>query len=129
MLVTIRINPFWAFPVQICKDIIMPYTRGGFSVQWKASIIHRFNYFHLYNKRPFPYEDTLLFVYLRSLTVQTFSVYLTKKNGFYCHLGIPAVIVGLVAAIRPSSYDMGKSFYKNIICGPLKIPGKIERTR
>ena len=43
--------------------------------------------------------------------------------------GIPAVIVGLVAAIRPSSYDMGKSLYKNITCGSLKIATKIERTR
>ena len=34
-----------------------------------------------------------------------------------------------MAAIRPSSYDMGKTFYKNITCGPLKIAGKIERTR
>ena len=30
---------------------------------------------------PFPYEDTMLFVYLRSLTVRAFSVYLTE-NGF-----------------------------------------------
>ncbi|CAH3032747.1 unnamed protein product [Porites lobata] len=43
--------------------------------------------------------------------------------------GIPAVIVGLVAAIRPSSYDMGKSLYKNITCGSLNFAAMIERTR
>ena len=66
-------------------------------------------------------------VYLRG--VHTFSVYSTENGFIVIILGIPAVIVGLVAAIRPSSYDMGKSFYKNITCGPLKIAAKIERTR
>ena len=66
-------------------------------------------------------------VYLRG--VHTFSVYSTENGFIVIILGIPAVIVGLVAAIRPSSYDMGKSLYKNITCGSLNFAAKIERTR
>ena len=66
-------------------------------------------------------------MYLRG--VHTFSVYSTENDFIVIILGIPAVIVGLVAAIRPSSYDMGKSLYKNITCGSLNFAAKIERTR
>ncbi|XP_073256099.1 adhesion G-protein coupled receptor G6-like isoform X1 [Porites lutea] len=61
--------------------------------------------------------------------VKVFSVSKQYLSYLMMGWGIPAVIVGLVAAIRPSSYDMGKSFFKNITCGPLKIAAKIERTR
>ncbi|CAH3032757.1 unnamed protein product [Porites lobata] len=61
--------------------------------------------------------------------VKVFSVRKQYLSYLMMGWGIPAVIVGLVAAIRPSSYDMGKSFYKNITCGSLKIAAKIERTR
>ncbi|XP_073256022.1 vasoactive intestinal polypeptide receptor 1-like isoform X2 [Porites lutea] len=61
--------------------------------------------------------------------VKVFSVRKQYLSYLMMGWGIPAVIVGLVAAIRPSSYDMEKSLYKNITCGSLKIATKIERTR
>ena len=39
------------------------------------------------------------------------------------------VIVGLIAAIRPKTYDMSKTYYKDVICGSLKIPSEIIRDR
>ena len=96
-------------------------------ILFKNTVVHKKKKIHLYNRCPFPCEDTLLLLYLRG--VHTFSVYSTENGFIVIILGIPAVIVGLVAAIRPSSYDMGKSFYKNTKCGSLKIGAKIERTR
>ncbi|CAH3032540.1 unnamed protein product, partial [Porites lobata] len=61
--------------------------------------------------------------------VKVFSVRKQYLSYLMMGWGIPAVIVGLVAAIRPSSYDMRKNFYKNITCGSFKIAAKIERTR
>ncbi|KAM7430969.1 hypothetical protein ABFA07_018409 [Porites harrisoni] len=61
--------------------------------------------------------------------VKVFSVRKQYLSYLMMGWGIPAVIVGLVAAIRPSSYDMRKSFYKNMTCGSFKIAAKIERTR
>ncbi|PFX25468.1 Latrophilin-3 [Stylophora pistillata] len=43
--------------------------------------------------------------------------------------GIPGVIVGLVAAIQPSTYDMGTILYKEISCGTLKFTGTVDRER
>lgn len=43
--------------------------------------------------------------------------------------GIPAVIVGLVAAIRPSTFDMSKPLTKDVTCGALKLTGQVKRTR
>ncbi|XP_022790922.1 uncharacterized protein LOC111330348 [Stylophora pistillata] len=43
--------------------------------------------------------------------------------------GIPGVIVGLVAAIQPSTYDMSTILYKNITCGTLKLTGTVDRER
>lgn len=39
------------------------------------------------------------------------------------------VIVGLIAAIRPLTYDMTKTYYKEVMCGTLKLPAEIIRTR
>ena len=39
------------------------------------------------------------------------------------------VIVGLIAASRPLTYDMTKTYYKEVICGTLKLPAEIIRTR
>ena len=39
------------------------------------------------------------------------------------------IIVGLVAAIRPLTYDMTKTYYKDVICGTLKLSAEIIRTR
>ena len=37
------------------------------------------------------------------------------------------VIVGLIAVIRPLTYDM--TYYKEVMCGTLKLPAEIIRTR
>lgn len=39
------------------------------------------------------------------------------------------IIVGLIAAIRPLTYDMTKTYYKGVMCGTLKLPAEIIRTR
>ena len=43
--------------------------------------------------------------------------------------GLPAIIVGLIAAIRPETYDMSKTYYKDIMCGSLKLRAEIMRDR
>ena len=43
--------------------------------------------------------------------------------------GLPAIMVGLIAAIRPETYDMSKTYYKDVICGSLKLPAEIMRDR
>lgn len=43
--------------------------------------------------------------------------------------GIPTVIVGLIAAIRPETYDMSKTYYKDVMCGSLKLTAEIMRDR
>ncbi|CAH3158048.1 unnamed protein product [Pocillopora meandrina] len=43
--------------------------------------------------------------------------------------GIPAVLVGLIAAVRPSTFDMGSALYVDIQCGSLSLQAEIERTR
>ncbi|KAL9982816.1 hypothetical protein ACROYT_G004923 [Oculina patagonica] len=43
--------------------------------------------------------------------------------------GIPTVIVGLIAAIKPSTFDMGKTQYKDITCGSLKLKAEVQRNR
>ena len=51
----------------------------------------------------------------------------------YCHVifssGIPAVIVGLVAAIRPVSFDMSKPLTFDVTCGSLHLTVRAERNR
>ncbi|PFX25469.1 hypothetical protein AWC38_SpisGene9896 [Stylophora pistillata] len=42
---------------------------------------------------------------------------------------LPGVIVGLMAAIQPSTYDMSTILYKNITCRTLKITGIEDRNR
>ena len=42
--------------------------------------------------------------------------------------GIPAVIVGITAAIKPSTYDM-ESPLKEVICEPFNFTGRPERER
>ena len=39
------------------------------------------------------------------------------------------VIVGLIGAIRPQTYDMGKTYYKDVICGTLTLTAEIVRER
>ena len=43
--------------------------------------------------------------------------------------GLPVVIVGLIAAIRPVTYDMSKTHYKDVMCGSLKLSAEIIRDR
>ncbi|XP_068709170.1 uncharacterized protein [Montipora foliosa] len=61
--------------------------------------------------------------------VKVFSV--KKQYAMYLVIGwgIPAVIVGLVAAIRPSIFDMGQSQTAEVTCGALNLTVYIERTR
>ena len=42
--------------------------------------------------------------------------------------GIPAVIVGITAAIKPSTYDM-EAPLKEVICEPFNFTGRPERER
>ncbi|CAH3188980.1 unnamed protein product, partial [Porites evermanni] len=56
------------------------------------------------------------------LLFQSFSVYLETSGR------IPAVIVGITAAINPSTYDM-KAPLKEVICGPFNFTGRPERER
>ncbi|XP_068707413.1 corticotropin-releasing factor receptor 1-like [Montipora foliosa] len=61
--------------------------------------------------------------------VKVFSV--KKQYAMYLVIGwgIPAVIVGLVAAIRPSIFDMGQSQTAEVTCGALNLTVYIQRTR
>ena len=43
--------------------------------------------------------------------------------------GLPVVIVGLIAAIRPVTYDMSKTYYKDVMCGSLTLSAEIIRDR
>ena len=43
--------------------------------------------------------------------------------------GLPAIVVGLIAAIKPETYDMSKTYYKDITCGSLKLHAEIMRDR
>ncbi|XP_015780085.1 PREDICTED: uncharacterized protein LOC107357960 [Acropora digitifera] len=43
--------------------------------------------------------------------------------------GVPAVIVGLVASIRPSTFDMAESETTEITCGALNLTATKQRTR
>lgn len=43
--------------------------------------------------------------------------------------GIPTVIMGLVAAISPFTFDMGKPSYTDISCGALQLTARNERRR
>ena len=43
--------------------------------------------------------------------------------------GIPAVIVGLIAAIRPSTFDMGKAQREDVTCGSFNLTAEMQRTR
>ncbi|XP_068742842.1 uncharacterized protein [Montipora capricornis] len=61
--------------------------------------------------------------------VKVFSV--KKQCAMYLVIGwgIPAVIVGLVAAIRPSIFDMSQSQTAEVTCGALNLTVYIQRTR
>nr|XP_058959980.1 putative adhesion G protein-coupled receptor E4P [Pocillopora verrucosa] len=45
------------------------------------------------------------------------------------YIGVPGVIVGFVAVIQPSTYDMSTMLYKEIMCGTLKLTGTVNRER
>ena len=56
--------------------------------------------------------------------------YSVVKNTFFPkRIGIPGLIVVLMAAIQPSTYDMSTILYKDITCGTLKLRGTKERER
>jgi len=43
--------------------------------------------------------------------------------------GFPLIIVGLIAAVRPQTYDMAKTYYRDVTCGSLKLSAEIIRDR
>ena len=43
--------------------------------------------------------------------------------------GIPAVIVGCVAAVRPSTFDLRAPLTMDIMCGSLTFTSTVNRTR
>lgn len=49
-------------------------------------------------------------------------------SNFFC-AGIPAVIVGCVAAMRPSTYDVRAPLTMDIMCGSLNFTSTVTRTR
>ncbi|XP_044169377.1 uncharacterized protein LOC122953512 [Acropora millepora] len=61
--------------------------------------------------------------------VKVFSV--KKLYAMYLAIGwgVPAVIVGLVASIRPSTFDMAESETTEITCGALNLTATKQRTR
>ncbi|XP_022790907.1 adhesion G-protein coupled receptor D1-like [Stylophora pistillata] len=66
-------------------------------------------------------------LYLKMVKVFSFG----KPYLIYALLGwgIPGAIVGLVAAIQPSTYDLSTSLYKEVNCGALKFTGTVDRER
>ena len=44
-------------------------------------------------------------------------------------IGFPLIIVGLIAAVRPQTYDMAKTYYRDVTCGLLKLSAEIIRDR
>ena len=43
--------------------------------------------------------------------------------------GIPALTVGITAAARTETYDMGQTIIEDIWCGSIKFAAKLERAR
>ena len=43
--------------------------------------------------------------------------------------GVPALIVGITAAARTETYDMGQTIIEDIWCGSIKFSAKVERAR
>ncbi|KAK2546935.1 Cadherin EGF LAG seven-pass G-type receptor 1 [Acropora cervicornis] len=59
--------------------------------------------------------------------VKVFSV--KQQFPLYLAIGVPAVIVGLVASIRPSTFDIAESETTEITCGALNLTATKQRTR
>ncbi|CAH3125439.1 unnamed protein product [Porites lobata] len=68
-------------------------------------------------------------IHLYVKLVKVFSVQKLYITYVIIGWGIPVIIVGLVAAIRPLTYDMTTTYYKEVMCGTLKLPVEIIRTR
>ena len=67
---------------------------------------------------------------VNEVTFANYAKYIASSVCFvFLTAGIPAVIVGLISAIKPSTFDMRKVQYKDITCGSLKLTAEIERTR
>ncbi|KAL9982453.1 hypothetical protein ACROYT_G004496 [Oculina patagonica] len=68
-------------------------------------------------------------IHLYIKLVKVFSVNKLYITYIIIGWGLPAVIVGLIAAIRPETYDMSKTYYKDVMCGSLKLTAEIMRDR
>ena len=44
-------------------------------------------------------------------------------------LGIPALIVGITAAVRTETYNMSEPITQEFMCGSIKFTAKTNRTR
>jgi len=68
-------------------------------------------------------------IHLYIKLVKVFSVKKLYITYIIIGWGLPAIMVGLIAAIRPETYDMSKTYYKDVMCGSLKLPAEIMRDR
>ncbi|XP_027041927.1 adhesion G-protein coupled receptor D1-like [Pocillopora damicornis] len=68
-------------------------------------------------------------IHLYIKLVKVFSVHKLYITYVVIGWGLPVVIVGLIAAIRPVTYDMSKTYYKDVLCGSLKLSAEIIRDR
>ncbi|XP_066029938.1 uncharacterized protein [Pocillopora verrucosa] len=68
-------------------------------------------------------------IHLYIKLVKVFSVHKLYITYIVIGWGLPVVIVGLIAAIRPVTYDMSKTYYKDVTCGSLKLSAEIIRGR
>ncbi|CAH3022119.1 unnamed protein product, partial [Porites evermanni] len=82
------------------------------------------------------YFQTALFTWMLvegvNLYIKLVKVFSVKQQyATYIGIGwvIPAVMVGLVAAIRPVSFDMSKPLTVDITCGSLNLTARTERER
>ncbi|XP_066029944.1 uncharacterized protein [Pocillopora verrucosa] len=68
-------------------------------------------------------------IHLYIKLVKVFSVHKLYITYIVIGWGLPVVTVGLIAAIRPVTYDMSKTYYKDVMCGSLKLSAEIIRDR
>ncbi|XP_027041930.1 adhesion G-protein coupled receptor D1-like isoform X3 [Pocillopora damicornis] len=68
-------------------------------------------------------------IHLYIKLVKVFSVHKFYITYIVIGWGLPVVVVGLIAAIRPVTYDMSKTYYKDVTCGSLKLSAEIIRDR
>ncbi|XP_068746819.1 uncharacterized protein [Montipora capricornis] len=68
-------------------------------------------------------------IHLYMKLVKVFSVRKLYITYMIIGWGLPVIIVGLIAAVRPQTYDMDKTYYKKVTCGSLTFFAEIIRYR